>query len=210
MSFLFGGGRSTSENPLRTLQTQVRSSVRTSDREIARLDREEKVLLNQLKKCGTAQHIETARLKAKELVRLRAHRLRLTSLKAGLSGLSQQLGEVGTSHKIQEALGKTTEMLQRLNGQLSLVSTQRLMRDFDRQTSEMSAKQEIVNDALESTLEGDNEIAETEDAVLQVLEEAGLEEACRMHRVKSQESGAIGHDTSNSSLESRLHSLRQN
>lgn len=210
MSFLFGGGRSTTESPLKTLQNQVRSSVRASEREILRLDRDEKVLLTQLKKCGSTQQIETARLKAKELVRLRAHRMRLTGLKAGLSGLSQQLGEVGTSHKIQEALGKTTEMLQRLNGQLSLVSTQRLMKEFDRQTNEMSAKQEIVNDALESTFEGDNEVAETESAVLQVLEEAGLEEACRMHRVKTQDPSVEAQDITSSSLETRLHSLRPN
>lgn len=207
MSFLFGGARPVSDNPLRALQTQVRSGVRASDREIARLDRDEKVLLAQLKKCGTSQQIETARIKAKELVRLRAHRLRLNGLKAGLSGLSQQLGEVGASHKIQEALGKTTVMLQRLNGQLSLGGTQKMMKEFDRQTTEMSTKQEFVNDALDSAFEGDNEEVETESAVLQVLEEAGLDEACRMQRMKtSQQAGE--QDISLNSLEARLHSLR--
>lgn len=207
MSFLFGGARPVSDNPLRALQTQVRSGVRASDREIARLDRDEKVLLAQLKKCGTSQQIETARIKAKELVRLRAHRLRLNGLKAGLSGLSQQLGEVGASHKIQEALGKTTVMLQRLNGQLSLGGTQKMMKEFDRQTTEMSTKQEFVNDALDSAFEGDNEEVETESAVLQVLEEAGLDEACRMQRMKtSQQAGE--RDISLDSLEARLHSLR--
>jgi division protein CdvB (Snf7/Vps24/ESCRT-III family) len=208
MSFLFGGARPVGDNnPLRSLQTQVRSGVRTSDREISRLDRDEKVLLAQLKKCGTSQQIETARIKAKELVRLRAHRLRLNGLKTGLSGLSQQLGEVGASHKIQEALGKTTAMLQKLNGQLSLGGTQKMMKEFDRQTTEMATKQELVNDAMESAFEGDNEEVETESAVLQVLEEAGLDEACRMHRVKtSQLTGE--HDLSLNSLEARLNSLR--
>lgn len=207
MSFLFGGARPVSDNPLRSLQTQVRSGVRASDREIARLDRDEKVLLAQLKKCGTSQQIETARIKAKELVRLRAHRLRLNGLKAGLSGLSQQLGEVGASHKIQEALGKTTVMLQRLNGQLSLGGTQKMMKEFDRQTTEMSTKQEFVNDALDSAFEGDNEEVETESAVLQVLEEAGLDEACRMQRMKTSPQ-AGEQDISLNSLEARLHSLR--
>jgi len=209
MSFLFGGARPTSEhnNPLRCLQSQVRSGVRASDREIARLDRDEKLLLAQLKKCGSSQHIETARIKAKELVRLRAHRLRLTGLKAGLTGLSQQLGEVGASHKIQEALSKTTVMLQKLNGQLSLGGTQRMMKEFDRQTNEMSTKQELLNDALDSAFEGDNEEAESETAVLQVLEEAGLDEAYRMHSVKSRQQ-AGEQQISVNSLEARLHSLR--
>lgn len=192
---------------MRALQTQVRSSVRASDREISRLDRDEKVLLAQLKKCGTSQQIETARIKAKELVRLRAHRLRLTGLKAGLSGLSQQLGEVGASHKIQETLGKTTAMLQKLNGQLSLGGAQRMMKEFERQTSEMSTKQEFLDDALDSAFEGDNEEAETDTAILQVLEEAGLDEACRMQRMKtSQQAGE--QDLSLNNLEARLHSLR--
>lgn len=208
MSFLFGGARTTSDNPMRALQSQVKSSMRTSDREIARLEREEKVLMAQLKKCGSSQHIETARIKAKELVRLRAHRLRLTGLKAGLSGLSQQLGEVGASHKIQEALGKTTVMLQKLNGQLSLGGTQRMMREFDRQTTAMSAKQEFVNDALDSVFEGDNEEVETDSAVLQVLEEAGLDEASRMQRVRAQGDPVGAQDASHTSLEARLKSLR--
>lgn len=207
MSFLFGGGRTVNDNPLRSLQTQVRSSVRASDREIARLDRDEKVLLAQLKKCGSSQHIETARIKAKELVRLRAHRLRLNGLKAGLSGLSQQLGEVGASHKIQEALGKTTVMLHKLNEQLSLGGTQKMMREFEVQTTQMSTKQEFVNDALDSVFEGDNEQVETDSAVLQVFEEAGLDEACRMQRMKTSEH-AGGHDLSLDSLEARLNSLR--
>jgi division protein CdvB (Snf7/Vps24/ESCRT-III family) len=181
--------------------------VRASDREIARLDRDEKVLLAQLKKCGSSQHIETARIKAKELVRLRAHRLRLNGLKAGLSGLSQQLGEVGASHKIQEALGKTTVMLHKLNEQLSLGGTQKMMREFEVQTTQMSTKQEFVNDALDSVFEGDNEQVETDSAVLQVFEEAGLDEACRMQRMKTSEH-AGGHDLSLDSLEARLNSLR--
>ena len=203
MSFLFGGARTTSDNPMRALQSQVKSSMRTSDREIARLEREEKVLMAQLKKCGSSQHIETARIKAKELVRLRAHRLRLTGLKAGLSGLSQQLGEVGASHKIQEALGKTTVMLQKLNGQLSLGGTQRMMREFDRQTTAV-----FVNDALDSVFEGDNEEVETDSAVLQVLEEAGLDEASRMQRVRAQGDPVGAQDASHTSLEARLKSLR--
>ena len=207
MSFLFGGALNKNESPLRSLQTQVRSSVRASDREIARLDRDEKVLLAQLKKCGSSQHIETARIKAKELVRLRAHRLRLNGLKAGLSGLSQQLGEVGASQKIQETLGKTTMMLQKLNGQLSLGGTQRMMKEFDRQTTEMATKQEFVNDALDSVFETDNEEVETESAVLRVLEEAGLDEACRMHSMKTSERPGA-QDLSLSSLEARLNSLR--
>ena len=207
MSFLFGGARATPDNPLRALQSQVRSSVRASDREIARLDREERFLMTQLKKLGNVQQIDSARLKAKELVRLRAHRVRLTGLKAGLSGLSQQLGEVGTNHKIQETLGKTTEMLQKLNGQLSLVNTQRLMTEFERQTSVMAAKQEIVDDALEMAFEGDNEQAETESAVLQVLEEAGLEAACKMKSVSANDR-ALMQGIDDSALESRLNSLR--
>lgn len=205
MSFLFGGARAVPENPLRALQSQVRSGVRASDREIARLDREEKALMTQLTKFGRAQMLDSARLKAKELVRLRAHRLRLTGLRAGLTGLCQQLGEVGTSHKIQETLGKTTDMLQKLNTQMSLQGTQRLMKEFERQTTLMSTKQELVDDALESAFEGDTEQADTESAVLQVLEEAGLEVACKMKGVSA--SGPVS-DIDATALESRLHSLR--
>ena len=206
MAFLFGGAREAgAKNPIRDLQTQVRGSVRASDRELLRIEREEKALLAQLKKCGSAERIDEARVKARELVRVRAHRARLSGLKTGLSGLARQLGEMGSSHRMQETLAQTTLMLQRLNGQLGLAGTQRMMMEFERQSSQLSAKQEVVDDALESAFEADNEQADADDAVLRVLEEAGLEEACRVFRFKTQQPDG---EPSIEDLDSRLRAIR--
>lgn len=210
MACVFGGQKPEAGNPLKCLQAQLRQSLRASDREVMRIDRDEKLLMKQLRACASTQHIETARLKAKELVRLRAHRLRLTGLKAGLSGLSQQINEVGSSQRIASTLAQTTQMMQKMNSQLSLVATHRLMKEFERQTAIITDKQGVIDDTLESAFETDNEQEQTEAAVSRVLEEAGLGEAHRMGSVTgtAHKSLLSSHDISDGALESRLNSLR--
>ena len=212
MSFLFGGARDPARggNTARELQSTVRSGVRSTEREISRIEREEKILLAQLKKCGTPDKLEDARLKARELVRCRAHRARLNRLKTGLTGLSRELSEINSSHKIHETLARTTLMLQKLNGQLGVAGAHRMMIEFEKQSTQMAAKQEIVDEALESAFEGDNEDADVDGAILRVLEEAGLEDACKMHRLQhAMPVSPRGENLDVSDLDARLRALKQ-
>lgn len=182
MAFIFGGARPSGMDSLRSFTSQTRASVRSIERELKKVDTQEASLLRQLKKCVLAQAIDEATAKAKELVRLRGHRKRLQALRANMVGMAQELSEVSTSQKTQEMIGKTTHMLQRLNEQLNAGGTQRLMIEFERQSIEMSSKQEIVDEALDTAFTTDNEAQASEDAVRGVLEEAGFDEASKLAR----------------------------
>ena len=182
MAFIFGGARPSGMDSLRSFTSQTRASVRSTERELKKVDTQEASLLRQLKKCVLAQAIDEATAKAKELVRLRGHRKRLQALRANMVGMAQELSEVSTSQKTQEMIGKTTHMLQRLNEQLNAGGTQRLMIEFERQSIEMSSKQEIVDEALDTAFTTDNEAQASEDAVRGVLEEAGFDEASKLAR----------------------------
>jgi charged multivesicular body protein 2A len=183
MSFLFGGARKQNNDSIRDFQRKVASNARGVERDIARLDQQETVLQRALAGCAKdTSKLGVATAKAQEIVRLRAHRSRLYTVKAHMTGLSQQLQTVQTSGKIQETIAMTGQMLQALNGKFDAAAIARMLADYERQNVQMTAKQELVDDALEAGFEADGEREDCNQAVADVLTEAGLDAAARLAR----------------------------
>jgi charged multivesicular body protein 2A len=208
MSWLFGGARQANQDSLRDYQRKVAASARGMDREIGRMDTQEKRLQQELAKhASTEGKLELATTKAKELVRLRAHRARLYTMKGHLTGLAQQLQTVQSTTKIQETLAITAHMLQGLNSRVDAGSVMRMLAEFEKQNILMTNKQELMDDTLDSTLEVDGEQDAMTDAVLDVLQEAGLDINARLARPFSaknmEEKAGLDGD-----LENRLQRLR--
>jgi charged multivesicular body protein 2A len=205
MAFLFGGQRPTSKDSLREYQRQIASNARGMEREVARLDLQENALQRDLAMCAANNRIDMAVVKAKEMVRLRAHRSRLLSMKGHMTGLSQQLQTVQSTNKIQETIATTARMLQVLNSRFDAVSVARMMAEFEKQNVLMANKQEVIEDTLDCTFEVDGEQEATNDAVLEVLQGVGLD-------VQSKLKGPMGKqqvlEADTDRLEERLQRLR--
>lgn len=182
MSFLFGGARPSGKDSLRDYQRKVAGSARGMAREITKLDAQERGMLKELSKHGADGKLEAATTKAKELVRLRAHRARLYTMKANMGGLAQQLQSVQSSAKIHETIALTAKMLQGLNARFDAPSVARMLNEFEKQNALIAAKQELVEDTLDSAFEVDGEADATSEAVLDVLQEAGLDLRGRLGR----------------------------
>lgn len=205
MSFIFGGARASNQDSLRDYQRRIAGSARGMEREIVRLDRQEKQLLKELTKYGAEGKLELATTKAKEMVRLRSHRSRLYAMKGNMTGLANQLQTVHSTGKIQETIAMTARMLQGLNTKFDAPSVARMLADFEKQNVLMASKQELIEDTLDNTFEVDGELDATSEAVLSVLEEAGLDLRDRMARPgrTAPEKAGEGED-----LEERLQRLR--
>lgn len=175
MAFLFGGGRPANQDSLRDYQRKVAGSARGMEREIHRQDVREKTLQKQLLTCARENNIDMATTKAKEMVRLRAHRARLYTMKEHMAGLSQQLQTVQSSAKIQETIACTARMLQTLNARFDAPGVARMLAEFEKQNVLITQKQEIVDDTLDSAFEVDGEADATSEAVLDVLQGVGLD-----------------------------------
>lgn len=206
MAFLFGGARPTNHDCVRDYQRKISGSARGMEREIGRLDLQEKTLQRELSKCAAESKIELATSKAKEMVRLRAHRGRLNTMRGHMSGLAQQLQSVQSSAKMQETLATTGRMLQALNARFDAASVARMLADFEKQTVLMANTQEIMGDTLDSSFEVDGEQDAANDAVLAVLQEAGLDVQSRLmaKSLGSNGQAAAGVDD----LDERLQRLR--
>lgn len=183
MAVFFGGARKQSNDSIRDFQRRVASNARGVERDIARLDQQETLLQRALAGCAKdTSKLGVATAKAQEIVRLRAHRSRLYTVKAHMTGLSQQLQTVQSSGKIQETIAMTGQMLQALNGKFDAAAIARMLADYERQNVQMTAKQELVDDALEAGFEADGEREDCNQAVADVLTEAGLDAAARLAR----------------------------
>lgn len=208
MSFMFGGARQANQDSLRDYQRKVASSARGMEREIGRMDAQERRAQQELAKCAKEGKLELATTKAREMVRMRAHRARLHTMKGHLTGLAQQLQTVESTTKIQETLAITARMLQGLNARVDAGSVMRMLAEFEKQSILMANKQEVVEDTLDSALEVDGEQDAMDDAVLGVLQEAGLDVSARLPKSSEKDGAASMMMVQDADLESRLQRLR--
>jgi charged multivesicular body protein 2A len=206
MSFLFGGSRPTNTDTVRDFQRKVASNARGVERELARMDQREAVLQRELAGCAKdgGSRLDIATAKAREIVRLRAHRGKLVTVKEHMTGLAQQLQTVQATGRIQDIVMTTGRMLQTLNGRFDAGSMARMLAEYERQNAQMTVKQELVDDALESGFEADGEQEDCNEAVAGVLSAAGLDVAARLASGRS--GGRLEADETE--LASRLEKLR--
>jgi charged multivesicular body protein 2A len=202
MAFLFGGGKPAGKDSLRDYQRKIAGSARGMEREIKRQDAQELRLQRELGKCAHEGKIEQATTKAKEMVRLRAHRGRLYTMKEHMTGLAQQLQTVESSAKMQETIAVTARMLQSLNARFDAPSVARMLAEFEKQNVLIANKQEIVEDTLDNAFEVDGEADATSDAVLDVLQEAGLDLRGKLSNARADQPDGLG------DLDGRLQRLR--
>jgi len=206
MSFLFGGRKRENTQTVRDYQRKVAWNARGMDREVAKLDQREGVLRKELAWCAKEGKMDAATGKAKEIVRLRAHRERLRSVGSHMTGLAQQLQSVHTTGKVQEMISDTVGMLHTLNGKLDAVGVARMLADFERQSTQMQAKQELMQDALDSGFEADGEAEDCNEAVINVLEEVGLDMRSQLGGVAARAQPAV--PVNEEELAARLERLR--
>jgi charged multivesicular body protein 2A len=180
MAFLFGGGRRADTENAKDFQRQINASGRGMEREVVKLNVQEKKMLLEMKRMGQTSDLAAATNKAKELIRLRAHRTRLSTMRAHLGQLSQQLQSVSGTQKIQDVVFQTTRMLQTLNKRYDPRQVSRMLQEFEKQNTMMGLKQEVLEDGLDDAFEVDGEITFAEDEVARVMQEVGLDQGVTM------------------------------
>lgn len=175
MSFLFGGAPQAKRDPVKDYQRDLRHSTRSMDREDLKAAQQERSLVSSITKLAREQRIDLCRAKAKELVRLRAHRHRILTMKGHMATLQQQLSTVQSAKVMQETMAKTTHLLRGLNARLDAKSVHRLLMEFERQSVGFQDGQSVLEESLDGIFEAEDEQANTDQAVAGVFQELGLE-----------------------------------
>lgn len=207
MSFLFGGAPQTKKDPVRDYQKDLRHATRSMEREDIKAMAQEKNLIASITKHAKEQRIDLCKIKAKELVRLRAHRSRLTTMKGHMATLSQQLSTVQGAKVMQETMAKTTHLLRNLNARLDAKAIHKMLLEYERQSATFSDGQEILEQTLDGMFEADDEQSATDEAVSSIFDELQLGLTLDLKACTAKQ-GPAKNAAGEEDLEARLHNLR--
>uniref|UniRef100_A0A2P2KEH1 Uncharacterized protein MANES_04G143300 n=1 Tax=Rhizophora mucronata TaxID=61149 RepID=A0A2P2KEH1_RHIMU len=174
MSFLFGK-RKTPAELLRENKRMIDKSIRELERERQGLQGQEKKLIVEIKKSAKQGQMGAVKVMAKDLIRTRHQIEKFYKLKSQLQGVSLRIQTLKSTQAMGEAMKGVTKAMGQMNRQMNLPSLQKIMLEFEKQNEKMEMVTEVMGDAIDDALEGDEEEVETEDLVNQVLDEIGID-----------------------------------
>jgi len=162
-----------------TKQT-VRTNQRQMDRDLRDIDRQEKMLLQQIKARartpGVNPQTDTAlKAQAKQLVQMRKQKEKLFETKAQLSSVGMQATAMGAQVSMVSAMGNVTSALAGANGVMDAKKMSQTMAEFSRQNETAKVKEELMNDALADAFDESDVEEEADNVTNQVLAELGVE-----------------------------------
>jgi hypothetical protein len=127
-------------------------------------------------------------------------------MKGHMKALGQQLSTVSGAQNMQAIMGKTARLLQGLNKKMDARAIHSMLMEYERQSTAFADTQEIVEESMDSMFETDGEQEATDDAMLKVFEELGLDLSVGIGAAKAGANVTNGDITDD--LDARLNRLR--
>lgn len=152
---------------IREWQRVLRIEQRSVDKQISDLSRQEKKVLDDIKKAIKADRKSVAKILAKEIVRSKKALDKMYSTKASLNSLSMQLNQHQALMKVTVGLSKSSELMSTFN---QLTRTTRISQDMQQLSQEMMKAgliQEMIQESLDSIDDVEEEADEEVDRVVQ-------------------------------------------
>jgi len=149
--------------------------MRQFDRERNRNGREQQKMVPEMKRMARDGQMSALKLQARSMRRLQKQNEQLVKARVQMQGICIQLDSMRTTHELSRSMYDAMRVMRGMNHALNLESTQRLMREFERQNEMLASKNEAMDDAINGAME-DSEDEEEEDAVLQrILDDVGID-----------------------------------
>lgn len=198
------------------LKTQIRQNQRAIDKACRELDRErmkmemqEKSVKGQIKKLAKEGQVDAARIMAKDLVRTRHHITRTYQMRTQLQSVSMQLATMRTNEAMAGAMGNVVGIMAKMNQSMNLPAMQQVLMQFEMEHGKMEMTQEMMDDAMGDVLAADDEEAQTDEILSQVMDELGLENQTKINTVGGSSGVPAQAAADNSALQARLDALQK-
>lgn len=143
------------------------------DRERVKLEQQEKKLIADIKKAAKQGQMGSCQVMAKDLVRTRRYIQKFYQMKTQLQGVSLRIQTVRSNQQMMQSMKGATRLLGSMNRSMNLPALQRIAMEFEKENDIMDQRQEMMDDAIDDSMEADEE--ESEDIVNQVLDEIGID-----------------------------------
>jgi len=127
-----------------------------------------------MKKAAREGQVKVVKVMALDLIRIRKHQDKFVGLQAQLRAISLQMQTMSSTHALTEGMKSAARAMRSLNAQLKLPALQKIMMDFARETEALEMKQEMIGDAVDDVMDTEEDIAESEEVVNQILDEIGI------------------------------------
>ncbi|KAK4528219.1 hypothetical protein GAYE_SCF53G6154 [Galdieria yellowstonensis] len=208
--FLFGVSP---QERVRRYKRGIDRAIREMDRERTKLEQQERKVKSEIRKLAKEGQMQSVKTLAKDLVRTRSNISKFYSMRTQMQSVSMQLTAMRSNEVMAKAMAGVVKAMRQMNRQMNLPEMQKILMEFEKQNEIMGMKQEIMDDTIDDTMGADEEEAETEQVVNQVLDELGLETEGKLGYVPR---GSVQNGEKNrqeaeeqDDLESRLENLRK-
>ncbi|TRM64197.1 Snf7-domain-containing protein [Schizophyllum amplum] len=152
----------TPEQRVREWQSKLRAETRKLDREMHQLDVRSKDAKKTVKQLATKGDVKSAKILAREVVRVDKQKDRMSVSKARLGSISYQLQQQLAMAKVTGALQKSTEIMKLSNSLIRLPQISQTMREMSMEMMKAGILEEMTEDVLE--MDDDEELEEEADA----------------------------------------------
>ena len=153
----------------------VAKSLRHLERERGKLEREEPKILNDIKKLAPKGLHGPAKVRAKDLARLRNQVSQLYILGSQLKGINMQLASVSGNAAVMEALQKSTQAISAVEGSMSIKDIMNMCKEYSKESEKLGMKQEMMGDAMEEVLDTGDVDAESDKIYAQICDDINVD-----------------------------------
>uniref|UniRef100_A0A915HS42 Charged multivesicular body protein 2a n=1 Tax=Romanomermis culicivorax TaxID=13658 RepID=A0A915HS42_ROMCU len=174
MEFLFGR-RKTPQEMLRQNQRALNKAMRDLDRERTHLEQQEKKVIADIKMMAKKGQMDAVKVMAKDLVRTRRYIKKFILMKANIQAVSLKIQTLKSQDSMAQAMKGVTKAMVTMNRQLKLPQIQKIMMEFEKQSEIMEMKEEMMSDAIDDAMAGEEDEEESDKIVTQVLDELGIQ-----------------------------------
>ncbi|WRT65370.1 uncharacterized protein IL334_002313 [Kwoniella shivajii] len=174
---LFGRSMTPAER-LRQHQRSLQKAQRELDREKGKLEAQEKKTMADIKRNAKAGNMNACKILAKDLVRTRRYIQKFTQMRVQLQAVSLRMQTLRSNEQMATAMKGATRAMGQMNRSLNLPQIQKIMNDFEKESSTMDMKEEMMSDAVDDAMEdedeGEGEEVESDKILKEVLDEIGM------------------------------------
>lgn len=159
---------------MRENKRTITRAVRELDREKQQLEKEEQRLTIEIKKAAKANQMGSVKVMAKDLVRTRQYITKFIEMRSHLQGTALKLQTIKSHQAMADAMQSTAKAMATMNKAVNVSSITKMMAEFERENAKTEMMQEVMGDAIDDVMEGDENEEEEDRIVGQVLDEIGI------------------------------------
>ncbi|KAJ6809637.1 vacuolar protein sorting-associated protein 2-like protein 3 isoform X1 [Iris pallida] len=206
------GKKPSAKEVLRDSKREMATATRGVEREIGRLQSEEKKLIAEIKRTAKSGNEAATKVLARQLVRLRQQITNLQANRAQMRGIATHTQAMYANTSVAAGMKGASKAMGAMNKQMDPAKQLKVMQEFQKQSAQMDITTEMMSDSIDDVLDDDEAEEETEDLTNQVLDEIGVDIASQLSsapkgriagkNVQSAESSDV------EALEKRLAALR--